>query len=100
MKIAAFFLICCLREVMRVGLRLALIPHDDPPHPPPSPTCSLVSCESYFGGHRDYMSPRSWVPLEHVQACLQEAQRRNTKKNYLVIRSSFTKFVCYICTLS
>ena len=74
---------------MRVGLRPALIPHDGPPPPPPSsPTCSLVSCESYPGGHRDFTSPRSWVPHDQFEECLQEARKRKAKENHIVIRSS------------
>ena len=60
-----------------------------PPNLPPSPTCSLVSCESHPGGHRGFLPPRSWVSQVYVEACLQENKRKMTEENYFVIRSSF-----------
>ena len=73
---------------MRVGLRPALIPQHG--HPPPHPlTCSLLSCGSHLGGSRDFTSPRSCVPLKHVQDRLQEPEKKNSLKNYFVIHGSF-----------
>ena len=83
-----------LKEVKHFGLQLALFPHDDPPqNPPPSPTCSLVSCESHPGGHRGFSPPRSWVSQDLVEDCMQGIEKKMMEENYFVIRSSSFKLV-------